>query len=188
MPSPVADLLGDLTAALQALGLRWYLFGAQAALLYGSGRLTTDVDVTVGAPVGASTHEWLGVLLQHGFAARFGDREFFEQTRVLPLVHERTAMPVDLVLAGPGLEEEFLRRAVIRDVDGVAVPVIDLADLLALKVLAGRPKDIEDIVSLLHIQRTAVDHARVRDVLTRLETALGQSDLLPVFEQALRRS
>src|SRR6266516_1212987 len=47
MRSPVAELLAALAAALDRLGVRWYLFGAQAALLYGSARLTADVDVTV---------------------------------------------------------------------------------------------------------------------------------------------
>lgn len=39
---------------------------------------------------------------------------FVERTRVLPMVHRGTAIPVDMVLAGPGLEELFLsRRGVI---------------------------------------------------------------------------
>src|SRR3990172_6873227 len=44
--SPVADLLGDLVASLGGIGVRWYLFGAQAAILHGAARLTADVDVT----------------------------------------------------------------------------------------------------------------------------------------------
>jgi hypothetical protein len=36
-----------LGATLRSLRVRWYLFGAQAALLYGASRLTADVDVTV---------------------------------------------------------------------------------------------------------------------------------------------
>ena len=44
---PLAELLTDLGRALARLGVRWYLFGAQAAILYGVARLTADVDVTV---------------------------------------------------------------------------------------------------------------------------------------------
>ena len=47
MRSPVADLLADLSHALEGLGVRWYLFGAQAAIVHGAARLTADVDVTV---------------------------------------------------------------------------------------------------------------------------------------------
>ena len=43
----VADLLVDLQGAFDAIGVRWFLFGAQAAILYGVARLSADVDVTV---------------------------------------------------------------------------------------------------------------------------------------------
>jgi hypothetical protein len=38
--------LRDLSTAFGAIGVRWYWFGAQAAILYGAARLTADVDVT----------------------------------------------------------------------------------------------------------------------------------------------
>ena len=47
MPSPLAELLGGLRDAFEPLGVRWYLFGAQAAILHGAARLSADVDVTV---------------------------------------------------------------------------------------------------------------------------------------------
>jgi hypothetical protein len=45
--SPIVELLAELGPALAGLGARWYLFGAQAAILHGVDRLTADVDVTV---------------------------------------------------------------------------------------------------------------------------------------------
>ena len=42
----VGELLGALTAAMEERGVRWYLFGAQAAIVWGSPRLSADVDVT----------------------------------------------------------------------------------------------------------------------------------------------
>jgi hypothetical protein len=104
------------------------------------------------------------------------------------VVHLRTGLPVDIVLAGPGLEEDFLRRAVVRSIDGVPVPVVEIADLLILKVLAARPKDLEDVVMLLRVHGEAVDVGRVRTVLAMLEDALGQSDLLAAFEHARSRA
>ncbi len=40
----LAELLADLSASLTALRVSWYVFGAQAALIWGRPRLTTDVD------------------------------------------------------------------------------------------------------------------------------------------------
>lgn len=183
MRSPIADLLADLARAFDALGIPWYLFGAQAAIVYGVARLTADVDVTAFVPSGAVPAS-LDTIEAHGFQRRFLDAKFAEQSRVIPITHLATGLPVDIVLPGPGLEEQFLERAALLSIDGVAVPVIELSDLVILKVLAGRPKDLDDLAALMRIQRGRIDTARVRDVLGALEAALGQSDLLRTFESA----
>lgn len=188
MRSPVADLLADLSRAFTALDIPWYLFGAQAAIVYGVARLTGDVDVTVRAPAGTPASEWVGAVERHGFERRFTDSRFVEQSRVIPLVHTATGLPVDIVMAGPGLEDEFFERVVAQTIDDVTVPVIEVSDLIVLKTLAGRPKDAEDVVTLLHTQAGTVDEVRVRRLLAMLEGALGQSDLLPAFDEVLRRS
>jgi hypothetical protein len=97
-------------------------------------------------------------------------------------------MPVDVVLAGPGIEAEFLDGAVERTVEGVTVPVARAEDLVVMKILAGRPTDLEDVVAVLAANEGHFDEARSRNLLSLLEEALDQSDLLPSFENALRRS
>ena len=57
---------------------------------------------------------------------------------------------------------------------------------IVTKVLAGRPKDIEDIRNVIHQRRGSLDVDRIRGVLHLLEEALDQSDLLPVFESTWR--
>jgi predicted nucleotidyltransferase len=186
--SPVAELLGDLARGFAAAGIRWYLFGAQAAIVYGVARLTADVDVTARAPADVATSEWLAKVERCGFEGRFTDPRFIAQTRVVPLVHRVTGLPVDIVLAGPGLEDELLERAVIRTIDDIPVPVVEVSDLIILKVLEARPKDGEDVVALLAIHGDTIDEARIRRILSMFESALGQSDLVPAFDEALRRS
>ena len=63
------------------------------------------------------------------------------------------------------------------------MPVVDVSDLVILKVLAARPKDLDDVEALLRVQGDLIDDARVRHVLAMLEGALGQSDLVPEFER-----
>jgi predicted nucleotidyltransferase len=93
-----------------------------------------------------------------------------------------------VVLAGSGLEDEFLGRARAVDVGGISVPMIDPEDLVIAKVLAGRPKDVEDAVGLWRLRGRELDAGRVRRTLRLLQEALGQSDLLPGFESILRRA
>ena len=62
---------------------------------------------------------------------------------------DEMCVPLDVVLSGPGLDDEFLARAIEVDFDGTPVPVISPEDLIITKVLAGRPKDLEDIRGVL---------------------------------------
>jgi hypothetical protein len=178
------ELLKTLAPVLDAWG-RWYVFGAQAVTAYGVPRLSADVDVTV-VLTPDDPESFARSMSSSGFALRVGDPDFVRRTRVMPFLHVATAMPLDVVLAGSGLEEEFAARAVVTDIGDIAVPVIELGDLIIAKVLAGRPKDIDDARSLWRLHGDRVDVSRVRHTLTLLEEALAQSDLVPALDEIIQ--
>jgi hypothetical protein len=182
-PQPVAELLTALQGALAALGVRWFLFGAQAAILHGVARLSADVDVTV--ELGArSSRELVAALATAGFEPRVPDAiAFAEATRVLPFVHGPSRMPLDVVLAGPGLEEQFLAGVQERVVGSVRVPVVCAEDLVAMKMLAGRPRDLDDVAAIARVRRADLDLERIRRTLRLLEHALDRGDLVSDLER-----
>jgi len=185
--SPVVELLGDLDRALRALGLRWYLFGAQAAILHGAARLTADVDATVDAQ-GVETEELLKTLSDCGFSGRSEDPvAFAAKTRVLPLVHDFSGLPCDLVLAGPGLEPLFLQRSVVIRVDDLDVPVASAEDIVVMKILAGRAKDLDDAAAVIAAAGNEIDFRHSRTTLGEIEQALDRSDLIVVLDQLMSR-
>jgi len=55
------------------------------------------------------------------------------------------------------------------------------------KILAGRSKDVEDIQGVLRMRAASLDVDYVRRTLAMVEDALGQSDLVPLFETSLAR-
>ena len=180
------ELLTALSQVLARWG-RWYVFGAQAVIAYGVPRLSADVDVTLQL-VPAEPKRFVRDMEAAGFVLRVDDPEFVRRTRVMPFVHLATAMPLDVVLAGSGLEEEFLDRAQVVDVGGAIVPLIDAGDLVIAKVLAGRPKDLEDARGLWSLRGRDLDPGRIRRMLKLLEEALSQSDLLSGFESIQKRA
>lgn len=185
--SQVAEVVAALDASCRATGVRWYLFGAQAALLYGSARLTADVDATV--LLGDVSSEALVVALQAGgFELRINDPKFVAATRVIPVVHSVTGLPADIVLGGPGLEELFLSRASERDVGGARVPVVAAEDLIVMKILAGREKDKQDVVAILRAGRGNLDLGAIRSTIEMLEEALERSDLMPLLVELERQA
>ena len=186
-PQSPLELLTALARVLDERETRWYLFGAQAVVIWGAPRMTADVDVTVELEPAAATG-FVAEMDQAGFELRIRDVEgFVARTRVLPFVHRATQVPLDVVLAGPGLEELFLDRARRIEVRGNRIPVISPEDLIVTKILAGRPKDLEDVRGILRERGTDLDIEQIRQTLELLEKALGQSDLRPVLEAELRR-
>jgi len=180
VPPAAVELLTALAPVLANWG-RWYVFGAQAVVAYGVPRLSADVDVTLSLTPDAP-EQFARDMATAGFSLRVTDPAFVRRTRVMPFVHDATGMPLDIVLAGSGLEEEFLARASLADIGGAAVPLIEVGDLIIAKVLAGRPKDISDASGLWRLHGRSVDRDRIRQTLTLLEEALGQSDLLSGFD------
>jgi hypothetical protein len=158
--------------------LRWYLFGAQAVAAYGVPRTTGDVDITLDL-ADRRLDTLQAPLRRAGFVPRFGDEAFAAETQVYPVTHEPTGWSFDLVLAGPGLEQRFLDEVRWFPAGTYRIPVIAPEHLVTLKILAGRPKDLEDVRGMIRIAR--LDHDKVERTLAELESMLDQSDLRPVY-------
>lgn len=158
--------------------IQWYLFGAQAVIVYGVPRVTNDIDITVDLGV-RTLADFIAPLQRAGFEPKFADEAFALATRVLPVVHQSTQWKIDLVLAGPGLEQKILEEARPHRVGRRKIRVISPEHLVVLKVLAGRPKDLQDVRGLLDV--ADLDQERIEQTLRDLEQALDQSDLRPLY-------
>ena len=184
MQASVAEVLLALANVFGRQGVPWYVFGAQAVMVHGQPRLSDDVDITIKVD-----SDRLEDLLSHLKNVDFVEQvvgesrdEFIESTRVVPLVHKPTSIPIDLVLANSGLEDLFLCRALKQNLGGANVPIIAPEHLVVTKILAGRPKDIADAQSVILRQGDSLDIVEVRQLLFDLQNALDQSDLVPALD------
>lgn len=185
LASDAARLLALVRDVFLRRGDRWFLFGAQAVVAHGFPRTTGDVKVTVFSADG-DARALAAALVSAGLTLHVPDLDdFVERTAVLPFLHEPTGLGLDVVLGASGLERACLDRAVAIDIGDGTVPVIRVEDLVVLKILSGRPKDVEDVRSILGRRRRTFDTAHVRSLLSQLEEALGQRDLLPALEGLL---
>lgn len=103
-------------------------------------------------------------------------------------MHRRTRIPVDIVLAGPGLEELFFSHVRERPSGEARVPVASAEDVMTMKVLAGRAKDLDDVVAIARAHGSSLDVEGVRETLRTLEKALDRDDLVLELERALTRA
>jgi Nucleotidyl transferase of unknown function (DUF2204) len=115
-----------------------------------------------------------------------GVADLIEHHRILPMVHAKTGYQLDVVRAGPGPEQEMLSRSIKRRVGAVQIPFVETNDLLVLKILAGREKDLEDVRALLRTESSEIDK---RVVVSRLETLaaiIDDSTLVASFAAQVR--
>jgi hypothetical protein len=127
-------------------------------------------------PAGVITARVVERLTHHGFELRVTDvDEFVARTRVIPAVHSRTSMPVDVVLGGPGLEQLFLDSAERLQLGGSTIPVATAEHLVVMKLLAGRPKDIDDATAI--VRGSCVVLAEVESLIDAIAEGLGEDDI-----------
>ena len=181
-PAPHVRALVAFADVARRAKLRWYVFGAQAVNLHGFPRATADLDLTI--ELGKlSIADLIARLTKAGFELRFADPAFVQASRVIPIVHQASGLPIDLVIGGPGLEQRFLDEVELHSIERRTIPVLSVENLIVTKLLAGRPKDLEDVRELLAVRGRELAIARIEELLSLLERALDQSDLRSQFWQ-----
>lgn len=179
-------LLEDLVAWLDDAKVHGVLIGGLAASLLGRPRVTRDVDILLLL----EPKLWPGFLQrgeQFGFLPRIADAlEFAEQNRVLLLRHGPSSIDLDVSLGGLPFEEEAVARAVRMDVDGVEIPLVSAEDLLIMKAVAHRPRDLADIEAVLD-RNPHLDLDRAKDWIRDFSAALDRPEIFDDFLALVRK-
>ncbi|HEX7556588.1 MAG TPA: nucleotidyltransferase [Leptolinea sp.] len=125
------------------------IIGGIAVSLLGEPRLTADVDVLIllsATDISGFIEEAIDV----GINPRIKDAETFAKlNRVLLMTYSETNTNVDIILGMLPFEEEVLKRSrqvTVGDLD-INLPTVE--DLIIMKAVADRPKDIIDIQGLV---------------------------------------
>ena len=170
------QLLEAIARGLERLGIPYMLIGGQAVLLYGEPRLTRDVDVTLGVgPEGLP--ELLEWVRGNGWQVLVeAPAEFVGKTMVLPCLEPVSGIRIDLIFSFSLYEQQALKRARRVPIGGVQVCFASLEDLMIHKVLAGRPRDLEDLRIVL-LKNPAFDLEYVHRWLGEFDRSLGVRSL-----------
>ncbi len=187
-PSFLKGLIGALQAVsnwLSGSGIRFAVIGGVAASLRGRPRVTKDVDVVAIA----DADEWDSLLRtaakQH-LVPRIDDAlDFARTTRVLLLVHEPSQIEVDVSFGMLPFESELIQRAEVREIHGVRFPLATAEDIIVMKALALRPRDVSDIEGIIE-SVAALDLDRIRATVASLSATLETEDHLSRLDEILR--
>jgi hypothetical protein len=178
------EILSRIAAALRRHDIPSMVIGGQAVLLYGEPRLTRDIDITLG--VGTDRlPDVLTLLPEIPLRPIPEDTEtFVEQTMVLPALHEDTGVRVDLVFSWTPFERQAISRARRVVLGGEPVPFASPEDVVIHKIFAGRPRDLEDVVSIVRNQGD-LDRAYVLRWLGEFDAGTDEPVFVRRFESIL---
>lgn len=167
------QLLETLATALDQNNLPYMLIGGQAVLLYGEPRLTQDVDVTLG--IGPQRlDDLLFIINKLEWHVLVKDAPIFvNKTLVLPCLSQPWGIRVDFIFSFSPYEMQAIQRARRVTIGQATVCYATVEDLIIHKMVAGRPRDLEDIKGLL-AKNPDMDLAYLQNWLGQFEMALDK--------------
>jgi predicted nucleotidyltransferase len=152
----------DIFAVLADHGVDFVVIGGVAVIGHGSTRTTRDVDFVAStdpdnlARLEAALRE-LGAELWGVDAHLVGidlDARTLAEGGNFTLVTRAGGLDFFNEVPGGAPYEQVRERSVLVDLgDGLQIRVAGIDDLIAMKRAAGRPRDLQDIATLTHIER-----------------------------------
>ena len=109
---------------------------------------------------------------------------FARRSRVLLLKHAQSDIAIDVILGGLPFEQEAVDRARAHLVGDITVRLPRVEDLIIMKVIAHRDKDMQDVEGLLDAH-PEVNFDEIRQHVSEFATATSMSDLIDDFERLL---
>jgi Nucleotidyl transferase AbiEii toxin, Type IV TA system len=156
--APVADVLAMIAAIFDSSGLGYALIGGHAINAWLEPRFTADIDVTVAANPAALARARAGleaagyrVNVEHG-AEQASGPDFVR------FVRAADDPPIELQAAKTELQHRLITRARRDEAIAIATP----EDLIVLKLIAHRPKDLADLAGLLALPAVDWDYVEQR--------------------------
>jgi hypothetical protein len=182
------DALRDVRDGLAGLGLPWMIIGGVAVIASGVPRYTADIDLTVSAS-DEPPERIIAALRRHGIVPRIeGAAAFARERHVVLLRHEASGVPLDISLAWLPFEEEAIRASREADYAGVPVRLPRVDDLIIYKLVAARPRDVEDVERLLALHGPGLDLPRLARVVGEFADALDDRTRPATLARLLREA
>jgi hypothetical protein len=163
------------------------VIGGIAASVLGEARYTEDLDAMFLLSV-QDIPRFIAEAKQEGIEPRIENAaEFAKKNRVLLLRHAITDTNINISLGIMPFEQEVIQRSSIQEFDdSLQVRLPTPEDLIIMKAIAHRPKDLEDI-RILAIKYTNLEFTRIECWIKEFADLLGTPELWGKIEKILKQ-
>jgi len=168
-PGQSALLLLDIIDLLDKRHIPYAIIGAFAASFYGTVRASLDADAVISIHTSQQMEDLCRDLQGQSLNVdrRRGDRE--DPITAVINVQDRFHNRVDLLIGIRGMSAEVFRRVEVTQFMNSSIKIAGLEDFIAMKIFAGSPKDIQDVVGVLKVSHEKINW----DLLTELTSQYG---------------
>lgn len=166
-------LLAQLSKALDRHQIPYMVIGGQAVLVYGEPRFTRDIDITLGAGIERLEEVLKLVDSFHWKVLAPTPAEFVQRTMVLPCQDPKSGVRLDLVFSFSPYERQAMDRVRRIKILDQEVCFASPEDLIIHKMVAGRPRDLED-VRVVQNKNQTMDRAYIEKWLKDFEATLDR--------------
>lgn len=179
-------VLRDFVNWLKAEGVVGIIIGGIAASILGRPRVTRDIDsVVIIDPDFLS--EFIKGGTRYGFVPRIENLlGFAKKTWVLLMKHKPTDVDVDISLGVLPFEHESIERTLWVNVGDFLLPLPTPEDLIIMKAVAHRQRDIADIESILDANPN-LDFKRIRKWVREFSNVLEMPEILDDLKKTLQQ-
>ena len=165
-----------LQTLLDRFGAQGVIIGGIATGFLGKPRFTVDLDAMFFASI-KDIPRILKMAQEEGIEPRTDKvMEFAQKSRVLLLRHSASGANIDISLGVLPFEEEVVARSKVYDVGMLSVRLPTPEDLIIMKAVAHRPKDLIDIQTVIDSHRD-LDVDRIKEWVKSFAEVLETPDL-----------
>lgn len=174
---PFHDPLEALERLLAHFDHRGVVIGGIAVGLLSQTRFTEDLDAMVLLSVD-DISSFLNLAKKEGILPRIDQaEEFARRNRVLLLRHTHSQTDIDISLGILPFEEEVVQRSVAHIIDEkLTIHLPSPEDLIIMKAVAHRPKDLLDIQSIIQANPN-LDTQRIQNWINQFADLLETPEL-----------
>lgn len=177
-------LISRIARNLDKLDIPYMIIGGQAVLLYGSPRLTKDIDITLGVSVARLSDVVRLCKISRLKILPDKYREFVESTFVLPAADPASGIRVDFIFSFTPYEQQAIKRTNIVQIGATDVRFASVEDVIIHKIFAGRPRDMEDVKDIM-LKNVKINKKYIRKWLSEFDRASGEKQFVALFEKLI---
>ena len=182
----IEELIKKIAQCLDEDKVPYMIIGGQAVLLYGTPRLTRDIDITLG--VDTDKFPLIeGICKKLGFKILPENPEDFAgETKVLPAEEPESRIRVDFIFSFTEYEAQAIKRAKKVLMDDYPVKFASCEDVIIHKMLAARAVDAEDVKNILIKNKNSIDLKYIREWLSEFSKISEHKEILGKFNSLLK--